>query len=321
MMRALIGDVPQWMRPSHPMLRHELGKMPRRAFWGRLWYAFVGVFILAVLIGAGYLTATGFLTHAAGQTLVESINHIAYFPLIFIQFGARIMAFTMTADVVGEEMRRQNWDNLRATASGADIALRARWFAVFYRLRGIIGLILVTRVILIGMILYELTAFQGRFIDLLIFGIVPEVPLAAAVLLLSFVMTAALLLPFTGIAFEAALGLLVSAYVHRRTFSTLAQFLIMLVRGAITLVLLLAATAYLDGSLTLSDPLAWLLMLVFGGTGDWGGAYLLLSRFAEVWATVPYGIFLGLALIGFALLQAALADRVLHLAVRRAQRG
>lgn len=321
MIRALFGELPAWARRDHPMLRYELGKTPRPRRAGRLLRALGVVVGLLLLGGAGVMIATDFLSQAAGQTLVESIHNIAYFPLVFVQFAAGIAAFTMTADVVGEELRRQNWDNLRATANGADIALRTRWFAVFHRLRGLIACLLIVRLVLLGMILYELTAFQGRYLDILIFGITPEVPLPVAVLLVSFLMTAALLLPLTEIALGAAVGLLVSAYVHKRTFSTLAQFLIILTRAAITFGLLIAAHAYLTGTLTLSDPLGWLLMFAFGGAGDWGAAYLLLSRFAQVWATVPYGVFLGLALIGFALAQAWLADRVLRLAIRRAQRG
>ncbi|MBN8634338.1 MAG: hypothetical protein J0M07_03380 [Anaerolineae bacterium] len=321
MIRALIGEVPTWARRDHPMLRYELGKSPEPRRSIRLLRALGVVLLFGVLAGAGYLIATNMLTQSAGQTLVESLHYIAYFPLIFLQFAAGTAAFTMTADVVGEELRRQNWDNLRATANGAEIALRARWFAVFFRLRGLIGVLVVSRVILIGLILYELTAFQGRYLDLLTFGITPEVALPVAVVLLAFMMTAAFLLPLTGMAFDAALGLLVSAYVHKRTFSTLAQFLVILARFGVMIGLLLAARDYLAGALTLSDPLGWLLMWGLGGAGDQGLAYLLLSRFAEVWATVPYGIFLGLALIGFAFLQAWLAEQVLHFAVRRAQRG
>ncbi len=321
MIRALIGEVPTWARRDHPMLRYELGKSPRPRRAGRLLRALGIVLLGGVLAGAGYLIATNGLTQPAGQTLVESLHFSAYFPLIFLQFAAGTAAFTMTADVVGEELRRQNWDNLRATANGADIALRTRWLAVFYRLRGLIGVLVVSRLILIGLILYELTAFQGRYLDLLVFGITPEIALPVAVLLLAFMMTAALLLPLTGIALDAALGLLVSAYLQKRTFSTLAQFLVLLARLGLLIGLQLAARDYLAGTLTLPDPVGWLLMLGFGGAGDQGQAYLLLARFAEVWATVPYGIFLGLALIGFALVQAWLADRVLQLAVRRAQRG
>ena len=61
-------------------------------------------------------------------------------------------------------------------------------------------------------------------------------------------------------------------------------------------------------------------MFLFAAVGDWGLAFLYLGFYGEIWANVPYGVFLGLALVIFALLQAAFADQVLVFAVRRAQR-
>jgi hypothetical protein len=319
MIRAIIGELPAWARRDHPVLRYELSKAPRPRLRGRLLRAFVVVVTGLILIGAGVIIATGMFTRAPGANVVESIHAIAYFPLILVQLAARIAAFLTTADVVGEELRRQTWDHVRATEHGAETALRARWFAVFYRLRGLLGVVLLTRALLLGLLLYDVTAFQGRYLDLLTFGITPEIALPVAVILVALLLTAALVLPFTGIAFDAALGLLVSAHVQQRAFNSLAQFLGVLLRAAITAGLLLAAYSYLQGTLSLSDPLGWLLLLAFGGAGDWGGAYLLLSRFGEVWAAVPFGVFLGAGLIGFALAQAWLADRALHLAARRSQ--
>ncbi|MBE0690222.1 MAG: hypothetical protein IH587_08905, partial [Anaerolineae bacterium] len=69
----------------------------------------------------------------------------------------------------------------------------------------------------------------------------------------------------------------------------------------------------------LPDGLSFALMFFFGALGDWGLYFLHLSSFGEVWAIVPYGIFLGLALMLFALVQAFLADRLLLWAIDRAQ--
>jgi hypothetical protein len=49
-------------------------------------------------------------------------------------------------------------------------------------------------------------------------------------------------------------------------------------------------------------------------------SFLYLGRYGEIWATIPYGVFMGLALMLFSLIQAALADGVLILAVRQGQR-
>ena len=57
--------------------------------------------------------------------------------------------------------------------------------------------------------LWELTDYQGRSLDLLISGIVPDLPLVGAILLIALMMTAALLIPLTAVGFDAAVGLLI----------------------------------------------------------------------------------------------------------------
>src|SRR5215207_5456615 len=185
MIQRLSGQLPTWARSSHPVLRYELGKVQRPSRRVRLLRAFSVVMLGLLLVVGGYLAATGLLARPAGQSLTEIANAILFWPLLVIQVILRIGALMLTSSAVSDEVRRQNWDNLRATTAGAELALRARWAVVFYRLRGLLGLVLALRVVLIFGILYDLTAFQGRYLDLLINGIVPEVPLVAGVLLLS----------------------------------------------------------------------------------------------------------------------------------------
>ncbi|MBZ0302623.1 MAG: hypothetical protein K8J31_22960, partial [Anaerolineae bacterium] len=202
----------------------------------------------------------------------------------------------------------------------AELTMRTRWSAVFYRVRGLLGVILFIRALLIVGILIDLTAFQGRYLDLLINGIVPDVPLPVAALLLAFMMTASLLLPLTAVGFDAAIGLLISALFQQRTYAILAQILYFLFRVVWIGAMLLVATQFVNGDLPVSDPGAWLIMGSFAGLGDWGLAFLNLGFFGEIWATIPYGIFLGLALLAFSLLQAALTDGIVALAIRQAER-
>jgi hypothetical protein len=58
----------------------------------------------------------------------------------------------------------------------------------------------------------------------------------------------------------------------------------------------------------------------FASLGDWGLAFLNLGFFGEIWATIPYGIFLGLALLIFSLIQAALTDLIIGFSIRAAER-
>ena len=131
------------------------------------------MFGAVVLLIAGYLIATNLLTDPLGKTLSESINAVVYFPLLTVQIATGMIALVGTSSFVSDAIRRQNWDSLRATEQGTIQALRARWVAVFYRLRGLIGVIVGVRVILIALLLFDLTEFQGRELDLLINGISP----------------------------------------------------------------------------------------------------------------------------------------------------
>ncbi len=319
--RLLLGDIPAWTRRENPALRQELGaasKLPISVRFGRALTVVFGAF---VLLGVGYLIATNLLAHPAGQTLSETVSAVVFFPLIALQIITSIVALTSTSTVVADAMRRQSWDSLRATEEGAAYALRARWVAVFYRLRGLVGVIIAVRVVLIALLLFDLTAFQGRYLDLLINGITPDVSIFVTILLVALMMTAGLLLPLTSIGFDAAVGLLIAALVQQRTFSTLVQALLIVLRLFVMLLLLSAATQFLSGSmLNWSDGALWVLMTVYSAVGDWGLALLYLGRSSEIWAIIPYGILISVALVGFAPVQAALADRLLIIAARQAQK-
>jgi hypothetical protein len=321
MIQRLLGPLPLWARREHPMLRQELRVGERALSWRARYGRALGVILIgAVLLLIGYLIATRLLSQAAGENIVEIVTAVLYYPLLMIQLLLRIAAFTLTVGVITEQKRLGNWDNLRATEHGAELALRARWVSVFYRLRGLFGVVIGLRGILIVLVLYELTFFQGRHLDLFIVGITPEISLVVAVLLLSFLLTGSLLLPLTGAGFDASLGVLVSTLVPQRTYSTLVQGLIILARIALTALLVYAAGSYLNNETPLTDAGAWLLLFALGAIGDWGLAFLFLGRFGEIWALVPYGVFLGLALLIFALMQAMAADVMLTFAARRAQK-
>jgi hypothetical protein len=146
------------------------------------------------------------------------------------------------------------------------------------------------------------------------------VPLVAGVLLLSLLMTASLLLPITGVGLDAAVGLLMSTFVRQRTYSSLLQVLYLVIRIGLVVGLALAVTRFVNGTLQITDQAAWALVFGYGAIGDWGLAFLNLGFYGEIWATVPYGILLGLALLVFSMLQAVITDQILALAIRRAER-
>ncbi len=319
-MRRFFPTLPGWARADNPVMQYQLPRSAPPSRGVRLLRA-LGVIILgAVLLLLGYMLATHFLRIQPGSYPIESINNILYFPLLTLQILLSIASLLLTTGTVSREQRLQHWDNLRATPSGTDLMLRTRWASVFYRLRGLLGIVIAGRVLLLACMLYDLTSFQGRYIDLLINGVIPEVSVITAVLLLALLMTASILLPITAIGLDTSLGLFISTTVQQRTYNTLLQLLLIIVRIGVTAALLYGVSQFLGGQLQTSDPAAWLLMFSAAAFGDWGLGMLYLGRAGEIWATVPYGIFIGLALVIFCFAQAYLTDQILVWAVKRAQK-
>jgi hypothetical protein len=333
MLERLLGPLPIWTRRDHPLLRYQLRtnvSRRRMRMWLRL---LLGLLAGVVLLGFGYLVATNFASAPLPPMLTtETVNRVLYAPVFCLQLILGAAALSMTIGVVGESERRQQWDTLRVTESGAGLALRTRWVAVFFNLRPLLTVITVARLFLIVGVLWDLMAFQGEYLDLLISGISPQMSiplpigeppidlgLLAAILLLAFMLTAGIVLPFISVAFDAALGLLISTYVKQRTYTAILQIVLIVLRLAVTAALTYAALNYVSDQLVLSDESAWLVMAGFGAVADWGLYFLHLGSFGEVWARVPWGIVLGLVLMVFGLLQAFLAERMLVWATQRAQ--
>ncbi len=320
MIKRLTGQIPAWARSDHPMLRQELGSAERPRWQTRYARALLMVLVggLLLLLGVFVAAVSGRL---AGQNAVDQTNAVLYYPLLFMQISLRIIAFTWTSGTVAEYVRRGKWDQMRTTPNGAELTLRARWISLFYRWRGLFGVITLARLLLIGLMLYDLTAFQGRYLDLLSVRITPEVAPVVSIVLLSVLMTASLLLPFTGAGVDASLGLVVSAVTRGRTAMTLIQAVYMIVRIGVVVLVIAGASSFESGAMPDASFLGgWLILFALGALGDWGLAFLHLAHFGEIWALAPYGIFLGVALLIFALLQAALADAITGYAIRLAQK-
>ena len=321
MLQRITGQLPSWARNDHPVTRYELGMvrvLPRRAQVLRA----AGIIFLGILLFAGgYAIATGFFRHPPGQNLTESAMAVLFWPTLVIQIFAQIAALALTVNTVAEHKRRQAWDNLRSTAGGVNLALRVRWGAVYYRLRGLLAVVLAIRLLLILGILYDLTAFQGKYIDLLVNGITPDISPLVGALLLAFMMTASLLLPLTSLGLSAAIGLLFSVWIQQRTYSTMTLIVGVFLRTALAVLLLIAATQFVQGQLTIPDAAAWGMMGAYAGFSDWGLAFLNLGFFSEIWTSIPFGIFLGIALLFYAILQSAVTEWVLSQAVRLAERN
>jgi hypothetical protein len=321
MLQRLAIQLPEWARTDHPLMRYELGRaarVPRRKQYLRI-AGFTA--LVLVLYWGGYVVATNFFQNPAGQNLTESLIAVVFWPTLVIQVLMQVASLALTVNTVSEQKRRQAWDNLRATEGGAALTFRTRWATVFYRLRPMLAIVMAVRLLLIGGILIDLTAFQGRYIDLLINGIVPDIAPVVAALLLAFMMTASLLLPLTSVGLDAAIGLLVSVTVQQRMYSVMTQVIVIAIRLALVVGLTLGATQFIRGDLALSDGAAWGLMGAFSAFGDWGLSFLHLGFYSEIWATIPFAIFMGIGLLIFSMAESALTEWVLNIAIRRAERN
>ncbi len=317
-------QLPSWARANHPVLRYIVGISGENARQRTTARWILVAIMSVVVVVVGYALGSDFFADDLFEKPIsEALMLILFWPVFVLQIVLGLSAFLMTIGVIGEEKRRQTWDNVRTTTEGASLTIRARWSAVvFYRLRSPMIVVTLARIVLIGALLYDLTAFRGDYLNNLTVNIIPELPLPGAVILLALMMTASLLLPVTGVGFDAAVGLLVSTTVQQRVYVVLMQIALIAFRVAVVAVLLIAVTQFrTDGMIGTSNLNLWLLIFAFAALGDWSLSLLHLGYFgAVVWINVEYSILIGLALLVFVFIQTLLTDGILALAIRRAER-
>ena len=327
-LRRLLGDLPEWARSDHPILRYEMERANNNQ--DRTWINWlVPIAVLVLLLLGGVAIATQGFAQPAGVHLTEGLLRIIIVPAILLQFGIQIAALILSSNMVVEERRRQTWDHLRATETGTDLTLRARWVAMFYRLRIWLGVVIFIRILLVLAILYDLTAFRGGYLDILAANADPSISLVLGIVILVFVITTSFLLPLTNIGFDTALGLLLATLIKSRTAIVIVQALLVIIRLAIVAALIyLVSTvglALYEVNVLLVEPIvdpftSWMVVFAYSAWGDWGVALTHLGTLGEVWALISNGVLIGVALFIWMLAQAGLADALLRLAVIIADR-
>lgn len=338
-MQRLFGQLPDFARPTHPVMRYILlgGKHP--SLRARVVRWLLGIILLAAMILMGLQIATNF-----GRTPLDSASPldrlflVVYWPLVVLQLLIRLFALGSTSGVIAGEMQRGTWDTLKVTTGGAVLAMKTRWAAVFYRVRTLLIIILVARIAFVVIALINLTSFQGRYLDLLLSGTTPfglpdvakESSVLAGVLITSTMMTAALLAPFTAIAFDASLGMLLGTLSQGRLLGMLGQVVLLLLRIFVTAMALQIGAVALSltqpdawpfQTLANSPLLAWLGAFLGIAEGDMGLTFLHLPHVQRLWADREYGVFVGVAFLGYVLLEAALANLIVKWAGNRAARA
>jgi hypothetical protein len=165
-----------------------------------------------------------------------------------------------------------------------------------------------------------------------ILGANPTVGIVLAVFIAAAGMTASLIMPFTALAFDSALGALIGTWARSRWLGFLEQAVILLIRVAVSAVVLwIGALAVWPQYLVFSNPLVanivpgggpltWLGAFVGVTEGDMGLTLLHQPDVQSLWADIDFGVLIGVGALVYALLQFGLAQLMLRWAARRAAR-
>jgi len=315
MLKFINAQLPEWARPDHPILQYELAHLQhvesRQA-------RFFQLLVIALILGmGGYLYATTIYVPPTQSNLTDLAWRILYFPTLLVQILTSTLALSFGINSVGRQRSNHTWDNLRATEIGAELTLRTRWVGILYRLRAPIIAILLVRLLLVIGVLYDITAFGGLYPEMLTKNLTPMIGDAKlGLVVLAFNMTAGMLLPITMICASAGIGILISVGIKNRAYSAILQVIITVAQLVLTIGILTTISQFLLGQLELSNTALLALFVGYSSFGDWGLLFLQLGSVGEIWAIVPYGIFIGIGLVVLMLVQSAVTDGILSLAVK-----
>ncbi len=322
--RLFWDQFPDWMRPGDAVLRYVLQREQRHQ-------ARVTRLLSRLILGAtlGGLLAISWLSYrmdspvGMSEPAGSAFFTVLYFPLVIVQFVVLLYAVFSAASLVSSERDRGTWEEFKITSHGAERIVRARWAAVFYQLRGSLILLLIVRLLFVGLMLDDLTKYQGYHLDLYTTGITPEVSIEAAILLLAALMTAGLLQPFLMVGLGAALGLWVSSLIQRRGLVPLIRIAILLILLFVFVFAMADGSRVLDPSTTLlqNAPGRWGGLLGMALLGDHGLRFLDLDTFLRTWTEVDYGVLLGAALLAAVIVEIGLINLLIKRAARRAARA
>ena len=322
-------QIPLWARPDNPVLRYTLQRFGRRRARRRAIRWLLRTLLALTLAG---VLAFSYRAYQNGSALLVSrantsaLFAILYFPLLVAQLLTLIWALLLTSSMLPHEKQRGTWEPLKITSHGAEMAMRARWAAVFYQLRWALLLLLVPRLLFTGQMLVDLTDYHGRHLDLYMMGITPELPVEAGVLMLAAFVTAALLQLLVAVGLNSAIGLLISTVFRSQQMAFLVQVLALLAQIVVFGLAIVAGLSVLDQNPGFAQQTGqsaferWLSLLLMAGIGDHGLRLMDLRTFLETWPDISYGVFLGFGVLVLMGVQAVFTNGVLEWAARRAAR-
>ena len=318
--RLFYSQLPEWARPSHPMMRYSIGYRPLQRRQAIL-RAVLGVTLGVLIIGISYIYTAG-NTDATSPTYREFM----YYPLVAASLLMQLLALALTVNSVALERQKGTWDSLQITLVGAQTSIRARWILVFYRLRWVLLVLFVLRLGYLGFLMQDLTDFEGRAIDVRIIGISPEVSLEVAVFLIAALMTAAVLQPFVALAFDASVGVFLATITRRRNVGILTTVVLLIGRIVVTGAALVFGNDIVNASgstiaiTEMSSTEAWGRVLLLATQGDLSLRLLNLETLGNLWADLSNGIYLGGVVLVLVIVQAIVANAMVLFAAWRAAR-
>lgn len=306
------SQLPYWARPNHPIMRSILGPFQRSGRLRGMLRFLIGVGLVALVLGLGYVTAR----EDSGND-EPPLRDVLYGPLVGAQTIALVLALAMTANVIAVERQKQTWDSLKLTTVGASLSLRARWISVFFRLKWLLLAILIGRLVYIGLLMRDIVDFQGRALDLYISGITPEISLNVAILLMTALMTAFVMMPFIAVGLAAAVGILLAVYTRARSVVILGLLTLIGVRILLTIFALSVDDPLFEGALDMDRSEAWGRLLYSALEGDMALKLLHLETLGQIWADVEYTVYVGGVLLAIVLIEAAIANGMVLFAAWR----
>lgn len=343
--RLLKSQLPDFARPDHPFMRYNLLRHRPTPVARRILQILFILIFAGVGVFAGWQLATNGGTQPKALEThypLDAVFLVLYLPLVVLQLFLRISALSANIGAIITESQRGTWDTLKITTGGAGLLMKTRWAAIFYRLWFMLAVVVGARVFFIVVALGNLADFQGRHLDLLLSGTIPfgpphvaeEVSVVIGIAVTAMMFTAALLSPFTSVAFDAALGMLLGTVARGRLVGTLGQLLLIALRVILTgltiWIMIQALSIPIAGTGTAAGPLStysdsnvvnWLSAFAGVVEGDLGLTLLYVDRIQNLWADVEYGVLIGVAALGYVLLQAFVANLLVLWAGRRATRA
>lgn len=311
-------SLPNWVQSDHPVLRYIIHRYRGQSPLGwRVVRVLLQVVALALLIVMGYQFSTDFGLRPPG-----TLHEILYWPLVFLGVMTGLAAMTLTGNIISTEKARGTWDALRLTSNGAGLVFQMRWLSVFYSLRGPLMVLVVARLVFVTIILVDLARFYGgRYLDLLLSGITPDVSVLMGALLLAATMTAGLLQPLVAAGMDAAIGLLVSVLVRNPRYDILVRAVLGAFRIGFAALAIGVGTQVLAMPTAVAPALGFMALLAQNVVGDQGLRLLNLEENGLLWLDLPYSVLLGLILLVVTVVQAALVVRIIAWTAQLAERA